>query len=223
MYWLPNPNLYKPWLRNKIREGRGIGQGPPYTGWFNVRDFPSRGNSHVYRGIKIDRLFQLCSDLEAIRFLQLERDHAVSDIREGFPIFDIDWTMDACVMLHIRHSCEDGFPSPFTLDFVVTRRTKDEPPEVAESIKTPVDATKEDVKLRLSVESNWCRKRAKIPYVLIDTAPYLKTPYSTKELLSALEFMRAWFLERYEPDLQRELRFERAFSTAYEKIRPSRS
>jgi hypothetical protein len=229
VYWLPNPELYKPWLRSRIRSGRGIGQGPPYTAWFNVRDVPSRGNAHVYLGAKILRLFHLLSDYEAIHFLLLERDPAVIDIRENFPIFDIDWTVEACVMHRIRHPYKNGYPDPFTLDFVVTRSIENHALDFVESVKTPEHAANKDVKLRLSVESNWCRLRPKVPYGLIDTTPYIDTPLSSditphldkhKRLLSALEFMRAWFLHRYEPDLQRELRFERAFSGAFERNMP---
>ena len=230
MYWLPDPELYKLWLRSRIRDGRGVRKGSPYKGWFNVRDVPSRGNTHVYKGTKIPRLFHLLSDYEAIHFLSLERDPTVLDIRENLPVFDIDWTMEACAPLSLRHRYRNGYPEPFTLDFVVTRSLDGEPSDSAESVKSPEDAVKDYVKLRLSIESNWCRLRPKIPYYLIDTTPYTNTiPYAGattrvdkhKQLLSTLEFMRGWFRPvPYVSDLQRELRFETAFSSAYERNMP---
>jgi hypothetical protein len=194
-----------------------------YKGWFNVRDVPSRGNAHVYWGTKIPRQFHLLSDPEAIRFLQHERDPSVLDILDNLPIFDIDWTVDACVFLGLRHRYEDGYPAPFTLDFVVKREVEKSALYFAESIKVPEDAADEDIRLRLSVESNWCRVRPKIPYELIDTAPYFDATRSKdthKRLLSTLEFMRAWHLLHYEPNTQRELRFERAFAKQYERNMP---
>jgi hypothetical protein len=198
-----------------IKRGRGIGQGTTYKSLFNVRDVPSRGNAHVIQGIKIPRRFHLLSDLEATHFLLRERDPKVLDIRENFPIFDIDWTMEACARIGIRHPYQDGHPFPFTLDFVLTESANREVADRVESIKTPADAADNKVRTRLTVEANWCRIRPKVPYALIDTSAYVD-----KQLLSMLTFMRAWFPRRYEPNTQREARFERVFSAGYERNIP---
>lgn len=217
MYWRPEPELYKPYLQSLIKRGLGIGQGAAYKPTFNVRDVPSDGSAHVIQGIKVPRQFHILSDLEATHFYVRERDPKVVDIRENFPIYDIDWTMEACVRLGIRHPYKNGHPFPFTLDFVVTKAIDNELTDGVESIKTPADAENSEVRKRLSVEANWCRIRPEVSYSLIDTSGYVD-----KQLLSALRFMRAWFRHRYEPNAQREVRFERAFSAAYERNVPLR-
>jgi hypothetical protein len=216
---MPEPELYKPYLRNRIRHGLGIGQGLKYKSFLTVRDVPSRGYTHIVMGIKIPRRFLLLSDLEATHCFLLERDPKVVDIRENFPIFHIDWTMEACARLGIRHLYKNGLPFPFTLDFVVSKTVGEEVVEQVETVKHPDQAANKEVRKRLSVEANWCRSRPKVPvpYFLVDTSEYV-----SKQLLSTLKFMRAWYLHRYESDGRREGRFEAAFSAAYERNTPLR-
>jgi len=163
VYWSPDPELYKPYLRSIIKRGRGIGQGAAYRPMFNVRDVPSDGSAHVIKGIKVPRQFHVLSDLEATHFYVRERDPKIVDIRENFPIYDIDWTMEACVRLGIRHTYKNGHPFPFTLDFVVTEAIDNELTDRVETIKTPADAGNSEVRKRLSVEANWCRIRPEAP------------------------------------------------------------
>jgi hypothetical protein len=213
VYWRPGPELYKPYLRNRIKRGLGIGQGLQYQSFLSVRDVPSKGHTHTIQGSKIPRRFLLLSDFEATHFLLRERDPNVIDIRENFPILDIDWTMEACARLGIRHHYKNGYPFPCTLDFVISM--VGEIPERVETVKVPNDAANEEVRKRLSVEANWCRSRPKVPYVLVDTSAYV-----SKQLLSTLLFMRAWTLQRYESDGRREAAFERAYSSAHERNAP---
>jgi hypothetical protein len=215
VHWSPERELYKPYLRSWVKRGCGIGQGASYRPMFNVREIPSRGTCHVIQGIKVSRQYHLLSDLEATHFLIRERNPKVIDIRENFPIYHIDWTMEACSRLGIRHPYKNGLPFPFTLDFVVTELVEDGVTEIAESIKSPESAANPKTRRQLSIEANWCRIRAQIPYFLIDT-----TAYISKLLLSTLMFMRAWAKHGYTRDTQREIRFERAFSKAYERNVP---
>ena len=96
VYWRPEPELYKPYLQSLIKRGLGIGQGAAYKPTFNVRDVPSDGSAHVIQGMKVPCQFHILSDLEATHFYERERDPKVVGIRDNFPIYDIDWTMEAC-------------------------------------------------------------------------------------------------------------------------------
>jgi hypothetical protein len=93
-----------------------------------VRDVPSRGTSFKIAGIKIKRVFQLSSEQEATYFFLSERNP------------NIDWTIEACGRLGVRHPHRDGYPPPFTLDFLITESLDGELHERAPSIKTPEDA-----------------------------------------------------------------------------------
>ncbi len=96
LYWKPEPRRYPPYLRRWITRGRGIGRGSAYRPWLTVRDVPSRGTSFKIAGIKIKRVFQVFSEQEATYLFLSERNPKVVDIRENWPILDIDWTLQAC-------------------------------------------------------------------------------------------------------------------------------
>jgi hypothetical protein len=195
----------------------GVGQGAEYRSFLTLRDFPSKGNSHVIRHTTIPRLFIFFSDPEATNFYLRERNPRIVDMRENVPILDIDWTMEACAHVGIRHQYKNGYPFPFTLDLVISELYGKDVEDRVESVKTPEDAAKEEVLKRLSVEANWCRIRPEVSYSLIDTAAYME---NDKQLLSVLLFMRRWFQEGYQSNGIREAKFERAFSTAYERNMP---
>jgi len=129
----------------EVKRGLGIGQGAAYTPMFNVRDVPSDGNAHVIKGIKVPQQFHLLSDLEATHFYVRERDPKILDIRENCPVYDTDWTMEACVRLGIQHAYKNGhpYPFPFKLDFVLTEAIDNELTDRVETVKTPTGAEKQ--------------------------------------------------------------------------------
>lgn len=208
MHWKPDPLLYPPFLRTRIKRRRGVGAGPAYVPWLKVRDVPSQGTSAISRGILTDRSHHLLSELEAIYFFLVERRATTIDIREQWPILDIDRTLALCSQLGVRHALKRGYPEPFTIDFLITDRVNGELRYRAASIKSPEDAQDPDVRLRLAVEHEWCKERG-IPWALVDTSQFSKT------LLQNLRFLRAWFRHRYIPDPSAEARFVDRFRDAY--------
>jgi hypothetical protein len=193
MQWKPNPNLYPPYLRGRIRQGRGIGQGLGYMRWLRIRDVPSRGTSSSVLGIRMQRPYHMLSELETTYFFLMERKASVIDIREQWPIFHIDRTLELCAEQSVRHNFRGAYPEPFTIDFLVTEEIDGKISHRAASIKTPEDAANPDIRRRLSVEHAWCQERG-IPWALIDTSSF------DKKLLDVLRFMRGWFRNRYHPE-----------------------
>ena len=208
MYWKPNANLYPPYLRPRIRRGRGIGRGAEYLPWLKVSDVPSRGTSSKPPGIVVRRPFQLLSEFEAIYFFLTERRPTSVDLREQWPIFDIDRTLELCAQFGVNHGYRGAYPEPFTIDLLITESINGELRDRAASIKTPEDAAKPEVRLRLAVEYAWCRERG-IPWTLVDTSAFSKT------MLATLRFMRSWFQNRYEPDIDGAMRFSDQFQASY--------
>ena len=215
--WTPNPELYKIYLQARVREGRGIGSCMDYQSFLDEHDFPSYGTMVQVKGLLIPRVYILFStEYEQTCFYLWERKPTTIDIRENFPIFDIDFTLELCARSGIQHTYRDGFPSPFTIDLVVTEFVDGIPQDRALEVKTPEDAKDEETRQRLRVGRVWCRDRAEIPWLLVDTSGF------TKELLSTLLFMRAWRLHGYKPNSDREALFLDYFLSRYTRNTPLR-
>lgn len=208
MYWKPNPLLYPPYLRNRIKRCRGVGAGSHYVPWLKVRDVPSMGTSAMSRGIHTSRTHHLLSELEAIYFYLIERRASTVDIREQWPILEIDQTLELCARFGVRQATRNGYPEPFTIDLLITERISGKLRYRAASIKSPEDARDPLVRLRLAVEHAWCQERG-IPWTLVDTTQFNKT------MLETLRFMRAWFRHQYVSDPLLEDRFVSQFVAVY--------
>jgi hypothetical protein len=213
VHWSANPALYPPYLRNSIRAGKGVGVGAQYLPWLAVRDVPSDGTSAQIGGILVDRPFDLLAELEATYFFILERKKSTVDIRECWPILDIDRTLELCSALGVRHAYRGRYPAPFTIDFLITEFIDGQVHHRAASIKTAKDAADPEVRKRLAVEYLWCHDHG-IPWTLVDTSKFNRT------LLSTLRFMRTWFRHRYEPNHDSECRFVDNFQSAYARNVP---
>ena len=85
------------WNENKynrfVNEGRGQGVGKEYKPWLTIQDFPSMGRVSRILGWKSGRIHHLFSDLQARYFYMLEWEDTVTDIREHFPLLDLEDTV----------------------------------------------------------------------------------------------------------------------------------
>lgn len=208
MFWKPSPQLYPPYLRSRIRKGKGIGEGTLYKPWLTVEEVPSKGTSSCVKGIRIPRDYHLLSELETTYFFLLERRPEVVDVREQWPILDVSETLRICADLGVRHKYRGIYPEPATIDFLITEQVDGVVRYRAASIKTPKDAGKASVRQRLAVEHTWCEGRG-IPWSLVDTSRF------TKDLLSNLRFMRGWFRSHVDANDVVIEEFARVFLKAY--------
>ena len=193
MEWTRDPKLYPPYLRPRIRQGRGVGYGLGYKRWLNIRDVSSQGTSSSVRGIRVARPYHMLSELETIYFFLTERQSSVVDIREQWPVLDIDRTLELCALQGIRHKYSGPYPEPCTIDFLITEKIDGVLCHRAASIKSAKDAADPEIRKRLYVEHTWCLEQG-IPWTLIDTSDF------DKKLLTLLRFMRGWFQNHFEPD-----------------------
>lgn len=208
MFWKPLPHLYPPYLRARIRRGRGVGEGMDYKPWLPIREVPSRGTSSSVLGIKVNRPHHTLSELETIYLYLAERTHSVVDIREQWPIFDLDSTLRLCADQGVRHIYRGEYPEPLTIDFLLTEEVDGKTTFRAASVKSAADAKDPEVRKRLAVEYLWCRER-NIPWTLIDTSSFDRT------VLANLRFMRMWFRNHYKPDLAQADHFAKQFLFCY--------
>lgn len=208
MHWMSDPSLYPPYLRSRIRRGRGVGLDASYIPWLKVRDVPSRGTSSTVSGILSKRPHHLLSELEATYFFQIERRHSTVNILEQWPILDIDRTLELCAATGVRHNFRGPFPEPFTIDFLITENIDGALKVRAASIKTKEDAQTPAIRQRLAIEYQWCLEKG-IPWTLVETASF------NKEVLSNLRFMRGWHRHGFDPEKHSRHGFSQHFLDAY--------
>lgn len=213
MFWKPTPALYHPHLRPRVRAGKGVGHGLTYKPWLSRREVPSQGTSSGVEGLLISRPYHLLSELETMYLFLVERGVHVVDIREQWPILDLNRTLELCRELGIPHKYKGVYPEPATIDFLITEKVNGKLVHRAASIKTPEDASRPEVRRRLAVEYRWCQERG-IPWTLVDTSRFNKT------VLESLRFIRGWFPNRYQSDEEYEKRFAHRFLENYSKSTP---
>jgi hypothetical protein len=108
----------------KIIEGRGQGRLESYEPYLKVHEFGSTGRAHRVRGWKINRVYQLMSDLEFYFFLIMQWQSEIIDIREQYPLLPLDETIEIADSLSIRHPAiknKRGEEVVMTTDFVLTK------------------------------------------------------------------------------------------------------
>lgn len=77
-------------LKRFLAEGRGQGVGSNYRPWIQNTDFPSKGRSTRIFGWKTHRIHHLLTDSQTRYFYLLEWEDSVIDIREHFPLFNLE-------------------------------------------------------------------------------------------------------------------------------------
>ena len=122
----------------KIQQGRGYGEGPDYTPWIFTHEVPSLGLSSNPKSYKCRREMHLLSDLEFRFFLVAEYSPIVSDIREQFPLLDIDETIAIAKQHGIKHPIDPGSREEkvMTTDFLLTFVDGHEPLYQAIAVKS---------------------------------------------------------------------------------------
>jgi hypothetical protein len=155
----------------------------------------------------------LFSELEVIYCYLQERRRTVVDIRESWPVFDIDSTLRICAEFRVPHAYAGPFPAPFTLDFLITEQIGDQLIDRAASINTSEEACNPDVQRTLAVQHRWCELQS-VRWTLVDTSRFTKT------MLETLRALRGWFRHRHSPDRQVAERFAGLFLALYERNVP---
>ena len=116
-----NQNIYT----KQIRDGRGCGSGADYKPWIYVQDFPSRGVVSRVKGMTTGRVHHLMSNNELAYFYMLDWSDSVTDIREQYPLFDLECALAVAAQAGIKYPTDriSGFPYVMTCDFMITTTT----------------------------------------------------------------------------------------------------
>jgi len=114
------------WNKNKyqqyVNEGRGQGEGFEYIPWISIHDFSSRGRVSRVFSYKTNRIHHFLSRNELYYFYLLEWSDKVLDIREQYPLLDVERAIYVAMNAGIKYPRDNisGFPYILTCDFMVT-------------------------------------------------------------------------------------------------------
>lgn len=208
MEWARDPNLYPPYLRSRIQRGLGVGSGTAYRPWRDIQNAGTRGTAGCVHGIRIDRRYEILDQRARTYFFLLERVSTIADIRERWPILDIDSTLRLSYKFGVNHPKHDIFPEPITVDFLITEMGPEGPEyRVAALAENTHRLSVRNQRLK-QVAQQWCNDH-EIGWTLVDTSRLDRTVYDS------LLFIRGWYRHRFVPDSVIAERFAKFFMSHY--------
>lgn len=149
-------------IEKKIKEGRGVGEGEDYKPWIVIQDVPSRGRVSRINGIKTHRQHEFMSDLETRYFYIVEYLDNIVDIREQYPLLDLEETMLIAQEQGIKHPREPETQENIvmTTDFVLTQLLSDGTTKiVARTIKPKEELLNKRVLEKFEIERIYWERR----------------------------------------------------------------
>ena len=143
-----------------INDGRGSGTGSQYKPWLTIHDVPSIGECHRIEGVKIARDHHLLSNPERDYFLILEYSDAVVDIREQFPLFQLEETVAIAQEIGLQHPIDKytHYPKMMTTDFLITVNDGEKFIDLARTVKKWKDLTERQMEI-FEIERVYWKRR----------------------------------------------------------------
>lgn len=145
-------------IEQRVKNGRGRGEGVNYSPWLLVQEFSSKGTQTRVPSAKLKRTIHTFSYLERALFLYTEFQSDFWGYQEQFPM-DRSITLGAAQTLNIKHPRypRSRVPVVMTLDAVVTMQRKDAPARVgAWDVKPAGQLEKKRVAEKLSLHKAYC-------------------------------------------------------------------
>lgn len=155
------PGRKREWNQEKfkrfLKEKRGEGVRDNYTPWITVQDFPSKGRVSRDRGWKTNRLHHFFSDHETRLFYILEWSDVVIDIREQFPLLEIELAQKIASDIGVKYPVDmtSKFPNVLTTDFMVTVKQNGKTCDIAITVKPSSELKNKRVIEKFEIERNY--------------------------------------------------------------------
>jgi len=148
-------------FKRYIDEGRGKGEGSKYKPWKFIQDFPSMGRCSRILGWKTGRVHHLFSDIESRFFYLMEWENQVEDIRETFPLLDIEDVIKDKdnLRLDLFKDKESGIPYVLTTSFLITLKENGKYKYIARSIKSASELEKKITMEKYEIEKRYWRNK----------------------------------------------------------------
>lgn len=175
-------------FKKYLKEGRGSGTGKDYLPWLMTYNVPSLGRRARDPGWKTGRLHHLMSDNETRYFYILEWADLVIDIREQYPLIELETAQDIASDMGVVYPADknSGFPIVLTTDFMITIRHNNRILDIARTVKPFKELDKNRVIEKFEIERRyWAAKgidwgivtENEIPTVLAKNIEYLHPAY----------------------------------------------
>jgi TnsA endonuclease N terminal len=189
MEWGRDSNLYPVYLRSRIRRGLGIGSRTAYRPWRNIQNSGIKGTAACVHGIRVDRRYELLDQRALTYLFLLERVPEIVDVRESWPILDINSTLRLCSEFGVSYPKHDIFPEPISLDFLITATASEGVTFRAVAlVENPAQIPVRNQRLK-QVAQQWCNEHG-IGWSLVGTSALDRT------VLDSLRFIRGWYRHR---------------------------
>jgi hypothetical protein len=171
-----------------VKEGRGQGSGENYRPWITVQDFPSKGRSSRSPGWKTNRVHHFFSDHEKRLFYLFEWSDAVTDIKEQFPLLDLDLAMNIADAMKMKYPIDPVSNTPFVLttDFMLSVNQDGKKVELARTVKPSTELSKKRVAEKFELERRYYAAKGidwgivteqEIPKVLAGNIEWIHSAY----------------------------------------------
>ncbi|WP_019123916.1 heteromeric transposase endonuclease subunit TnsA [Brevibacillus massiliensis] len=149
-------------LKRFLSEGRGQGQRENYRPWLTVMDIPSRGRASRVFSRKCNRVVHLLTDTQLRYFYLLEWDESTVDIKEQFPLLDVETILDHLdeSLLKRLKDPKTEVPHVITTTFVITAKDhQGREIQYARAIKDAAELEKKATLERLEIQRRYWESR----------------------------------------------------------------
>jgi len=176
-------------LKRFLAEGRGQGERENYRPWLTVMDIPSRGRASRVFSRKCNRVVHLLTDTQLRYFYLLEWDESILDIKEQFPLLDVETIvdqMDESLLKRLKDP-KTEVPHVITTTFVITARDQQgREIQYARAIKDAAELDKKATLERLEIQRRyWKARQVDFAVVTQHEIPYQRSR-NIEWVLSAL-------------------------------------
>lgn len=186
------PTTRRNWNQNTFsrykKEGRGSGEGSDYVPWIKVQDFPSKGWSSKTPSWKTKRVHEFPSNHELRTFYILEWSDKVIDIREQYPLIDLERAQRIAREIGINYPTDkkSGMPYVLTTDFMITQNVGGSEEYIARTVKPASELAKKSVISKFEIERRYWKElnidwgiitEKEIPLVLANNISLIHSDY----------------------------------------------
>ncbi|MCB2291702.1 TnsA endonuclease N-terminal domain-containing protein [Clostridium sp. CS001] len=139
-----------------IKEGRGKGEGSEYKPWLTIQDMPSRGR--VTRIYEAGRIYHFFTDNELRYFYSLIWEDSVVDVREHYPLLDLNEVLNLDEDTLYKKYRNDGVNVPYVLttSFLITvKNNEGKITYYARTVKSSLELDRKNIIDRYEIERRY--------------------------------------------------------------------